>query len=91
MGAGSSTRLDPGTDTLGEKPALPTSAAEVSQEIHFAGPPELEPRHVPLLPQWRPSQHRVLLHNPLLLRLEILESWRTPLIICRHAAIPGTV
>ena len=80
------------TDILGEKPAFITFATEVFQEFLSAEIPEPEsPRAFPSCPNGALPSTVPFQDNPLLLRLEIPERWRTRLIICRHTAILGTI
>jgi len=81
-----------GTDILGENQAFPTFATEVFQEVLSAGMPESESLGVlPSCPTGALPSTVPFQDNPSLLKLEIPESWRARLIICRHAAIPGTL
>lgn len=92
MGAASSTRLDricvfPVLISWEENMFSPHLQLRFSKKSSLRGPQNWRAtERSPALPSTVPFPD-----NPLLLRLEIPESWRTRLIICRHAAILGTI
>ena len=80
------------TGISGEKPVFITFATKVFQEVLSARTLELDGLGVfPSCPNRALPSTVPFQDNPLLLRLEIPESWRTRLIICRHMAILGTI